>query len=222
MFDVDAVVFDFDGTLVEPSIDFEQMRQAVLRVIDTFGLDSAPYAPLHTLEAISSVKRRLAADGPDRVKVFDRAAAQAVIDIEVAAARRTRPYVGAPEMLSTLSARGYGVAIVTRNCRAAVETVLSDHPLYFDVLLTRDDVTKVKPDPEHLLAALRPLGVAGARALMCGDHAMDITAGKRIGARAVGVIPPGAGPDRFADVSPDLILERVSDLVHYVNGRRQA
>jgi phosphoglycolate phosphatase len=220
---IQALLFDFDGTLVEPSIDFVQMRRAVMDVVRTHGIDDEAQERLgltrmHLLEIIVYVQEWLAASGTPP-ESFVRQAHEAILAIEIEAASRVSAYPGVPELLDELTCRGLGVAIVTRNCRPAVEAILRRIPMHHDVLLTRDDVEHVKPDPRHLLAALDHLGVAGERSAMCGDHPMDITAGKAIGAKTIGVLQPGVDPGHFAAVAPDMILHRVTDLLDHLDGR---
>lgn len=220
---IQALLFDFDGTLVEPSIDFVQMRRAVMDVVRTHGIDDDAQERLglmrtHLLEIIVHVQEHLAASGTPP-EPFVRQAHEAILAIEIEAASRVSVYPGVPEMLDELAHRGLGVAIVTRNCRPAVEAILRRTPMRHDVLLTRDDVEHVKPDPRHLLAALEHLGVAGKCSAMCGDHPMDITAGKAIRAKTIGVLQSGVGPEHFAAVAPDMILHRVTDLLDHLDGR---
>ena len=82
----------------------------------------------------------------------------------------------------------------------------------YDVLLTRDDVEKVKPDPQHLLDALSMLDSEPEKALMVGDHMMDILAGKRAGTRTAAVLTLRSRED-FEEAAPDLILEGVAGLL---------
>jgi phosphoglycolate phosphatase len=87
--------------------------------------------------------------------------------------------------------------------------------------LTRDDVELVKPDPEHLLAALRALEVEPHHALMVGDHPMDVRAGRLAGTRTVAVLTGYSPAERFAPESPDLILDQVGDLgAHLAAGEK--
>lgn len=219
---LEAVLFDLDGTLIEPTIDFEAMNQAVRRLADAFGYPAREIPRLPALEVIVLVRQHLAVKDADRAAAFEQAAQKALLEIEIEAARRTRPYEGAAEMLCLLAERGLKVGIVTRNSRTAVEKVLERHPLHYDVLLTRDDVPHVKPDPRHLLAALERLRGCPALTAMCGDHPMDIRAGRAIGALTVGVLRPGVGPEVFAEEPPDLLLERVADLPRYLDGGIEA
>jgi phosphoglycolate phosphatase len=211
--DVRTVLFDFDGTLVEPGIDFGVMRRSVLDVVAACGVDPTPLQALPALEAIARVEALL--DVGARAD-FVACCHSAILDIELEAAARVAPYAGVPEMLDALAARGLRVGIVTRNCRRAVESILARVPLTRDVLLTRDDVPHVKPDPRHLLAALQAMGMPATGVVMCGDHPMDVQAGQAIGAVTVGVLQDGLGPGYFAGVAPDLVLQRVTDLLDHL------
>jgi phosphoglycolate phosphatase len=97
-----------------------------------------------------------------------------------------------------------------------VDRILAENPLVYDALLTRDEVTAVKPDPGHLLAALRLLGVEPRRTLMVGDHPMDVQVGRAVGTRTAAVLTGAGSPERFSEVKPDLILAQVGDLSDYL------
>ena len=49
-------------------------------------------------------------------------------------------------MLNGLREQHIKLGIVTRNCRAAIDVVFPQHPLYIDALHARDDVSHLKPD----------------------------------------------------------------------------
>ena len=214
--DARAFLFDFDGTLVQPSIDFALMRQAVLDVARHHGVAPELLTDKHVLELLRKVQTALDRADPACGRAFVEEAERTILHIELEAAERVCPYPQVPEMLAELASQGFGVGIVTRNCRAAVERILSRIPLRHDALLTRDDVEHVKPDPRHLSAALEMLDVPGERAVMCGDHPMDIVAGRGVGASTVGVLRPGVEPAYFAEAHPDLILVRVTSLLEHL------
>ncbi len=211
--DVEAVLFDFDGTLVHLNIDFAQMRADAEAILPKYGLSSERKESLYTLELIAECVRELISrDGKEMAAAFQRDAEAGIMAIEMDAARAAEVHPGVPELLEALRERGIKVGIVTRNCRAAVEHILERSPLPYDVLLTRDDVAAVKPDPAHLLAALRLLQIEPRRALMVGDHPMDIRAGRVVGARTAAVLTGYSPAERFAPEKPDLVLEQVGDL----------
>lgn len=207
-----ALLFDLDGTLIHQTIDFERMRVVVLDVVSRHGLAPGPFRTMHVLELIDRAAADLDAREAGAGARFVVAAQEVVTAIELAAAEGAEAYLGVPEFLRRLRQAGYRVGIVTRNCRPAVERALTRRPLACDVLLTRDDVPRVKPDPEHLLAALRHLGVPAQGAIMCGDHPMDVIAGRRAGTATVGILSPGLPADRFDGVHPDLVLPSVVGL----------
>jgi phosphoglycolate phosphatase len=212
--DLRACLFDFDGTLVVQVIDFDRMRALTLDVVAHHGLAREAYAGMYVLEMIERACADLggAGDATASALAFAADAQQAVLQCELEGATSSVALPGVVETLARLQARGIGVGIVTRNCREAVEQVLARTRIPHDVLLTRDDVPHVKPDPRHLLAALAHLGAAPQNAIMCGDHPMDVIAGRRAGMATVGVLPAGCPPTHFAEVAPDLVLGGVGEL----------
>ena len=207
---IDTVLFDFDGTLVEIDIDFAGMRRGVISLGLEYGVSSE--SELYVLESLEDISRRLMQQDADRAEEFRRRAEKLIVDIELEAAAEARVMLRADEALRELKHRGTSIGIVTRNCRPAVMRSLEIARFAHDALLTRDDVKRVKPDPQHLLDALNLLDSKPEKALMVGDHPMDVLAGKRAGMRAAAVLTSRPKVD-FEEVSPDLILEDVAGLL---------
>jgi len=210
---LDAVIFDLDGTLVQLTIDFDQMRAEVLEIAVCYGVEmDARRQGLLTLELIADVTAELNRSSSQRAACFEADANAAIEAIEVEAAQRADLFSGVPELLAWLRERGLKLGVITRNCRAAAGAVLESLGPLVDVVLTRDDVPAVKPDPLHLRRALEALGVRGERSLMVGDHPLDVVTGRAVGAFTAGVLRPGETPERYAGVSPDLVLTSVLEL----------
>jgi phosphoglycolate phosphatase-like HAD superfamily hydrolase len=89
-------------------------------------------------------------------------------------------------VLGWLAGRGVRTALITRNSRTSVVTVLRRHGISIDVTIARDDAPP-KPDPAPLLLACRRLEVAPGDAWMVGDGQYDVEAGAAAGVRTVWV-----------------------------------
>jgi len=204
-----AIVFDFDGTLAETKIDFALMRERVLEVVERWGLAERVSPRRYILEIVDDAAALLSLEDAAR---FRTEAGEAMVQVELLSTTTASPFPGVPETLAHLQACGRRVGIITRNCRRGVASVIDRHPLAHEVLLTRDDVVRVKPDPEHLHLALVALGVPAEAALMVGDHPTDIETGQAAGAFTAGVLTDRTTREQFEELGADLVLDSVADL----------
>lgn len=203
---ITALIFDFDGTLARPTLDFSVMRKAALAAM-RMHLDVPDRPDLPTMELLNLIGTETEAARAART-----AALNAVRDVEIDAARESRLFSFVRPMLARLKELGLAMGIITRNCPEALASIFpdaSDH----GVVLTRDDVPRVKPDPDHLARALERLGVRPEHAIMIGDHPMDITVGKRAGTLTAGVASGGHGLEELAACSPDYAEKNCGDLM---------
>lgn len=179
-----ALLFDMDGTLTVPVLDFEQIRCDV-------GVDG----PI--LEAIEAL------DADRQAQAW-----RVLHDHEARAARESELDVEAKSILNLAHQNRIPVALITRNTPASVRTVLEKHNLHFDVVITRlEKPIKPAPDPIHL--ACHRLGVKAAQSWMIGDGDHDITAGNAAGATTIWI---SHGRTRRFDARPTLTLARLGDL----------
>ena len=186
-----AVVFDMDGTITRPCLDFDAIRAEL-------GIEAGQ--PL--LEAM------------ERMTPDDRAAAEKVVQrCEAAAADASELQDGAADTLRALRARGIRVGLLTRNSRRSVETVLQKHGLTFDFIRTREDGA-FKPSAEPVLAVCRALEVPPERVLTVGDYLFDLQAGAAAGTRTALMIGDRETP-AFAGLADYVIrsLREVLDII---------
>jgi phosphoglycolate phosphatase len=139
-----------------------------------------------------------------------------LVRIEREALERATPVAGARELLLELRQRALRVGIVTRNCRPIAEDSLRRYEMPYDVLIAREDTTRVKPHPEHLLRALAALNVPPPAAVMVGDGRMDLEAGRAAGIRTVGYLTPERPADYFEDLEPHHVIHRLTDLIPWI------
>jgi sugar-phosphatase len=100
------------------------------------------------------------------------------------------------------------VAIVSASVRREIDAVLNAACLRHEVsaIVSHDDVTNGKPDPEGYLAAARLLGVEPEQMLVFEDTEVGLTAARAAGARVVGLTRT-LGPGRMSQA--DELVERI-------------
>jgi len=190
-----AVIFDLDGTLTRPNLDFDRMRAEI-------GIRT----PTPILEWLAAQ--------PERVK---ERAWDIIHRHELEAAHAAELAEGALELLALLDELQVRTGLVTRNSRCSVEIVLERFGLQFEAVVTREDC-EPKPSPEPVLECARRLGVSAGETLMVGDFYFDIHSGHAAGARTALVGTgglaafPGTGPVPEADFT----VARLSELIPIV------
>lgn len=100
-------------------------------------------------------------------------------------------YPGARQLLQAL--KGRPVALVTgSHLRRNVEHSLAKYGVdgCFDVIITGQDVTNPKPDPEGINKALEVLGGTPETAVMVGDSHKDLEAAQNAGIDSLLTYPP--------------------------------
>lgn len=205
-----AVLFDLDGTLIETHIDFPAMTQDMERLARAADVPHEVTAGKDILGLVDAAAEDVSARGGDG-PALRRAAFARLEELEVAGCARPDLLAGTREMLTALLGRGIKVGIVTRNCRRVSVGLLARFALPHHLLLTRDDVARTKPNPEHLWEALRLLGEMPQAAAMVGDHWMDIQAGVRAGCAATLGVLGRHDADWFAPCPPTAVARDLAE-----------
>ncbi|PKN52010.1 MAG: hypothetical protein CVU55_09725 [Deltaproteobacteria bacterium HGW-Deltaproteobacteria-13] len=213
---IKTIIFDFDGTLAKLNIDFHQMREAVRKLILSYGIDGNELRTDYVLEMISGAETILNRQSAEKAKKFISEATDAIEKIEMEAADHGELFGRTRELLNTLASREISCGIITRNCAKAVKIVFPDILSCCPVVVCRNDVKKVKPHPEHLNTALNKLGGSPRNTLMVGDHPLDIQTGRNAGTRTCGVLSGRCPKDDFIKAGADLILPQAADLLDII------
>lgn len=182
----DGVIFDMDGTLIAPLLDFVAIR-AELGIAPQDGI-------IEAIDAMPPPRRRQAA--------------QRLLEHELSAARRAELLDGAAQTLEAIKSAGLKTALLTRNARAAMEIVIERFALEFDLALSRED-GPIKPEPDGILRACKAMGIAPQRTVCVGDFHYDILAANAAGAFSV-LLARAARPD-FADQA-DYVIKELTEL----------
>ena len=177
-FDVDAVLLDMDGTLVDSTA-------VVVRLWRTWaarhGVDAEALLAVSHGRRGDEVVAQFAPPGLDREAELAWLAARELVERDDIVA-----VPGAAALLAALPPDR--IAVVTSATRelTAVRMRAAALPLP-RVLVGADDVVHGKPDPEGYQRAARLLGVDPARCLVVEDAPAGLEAGRAAGARVIAV-----------------------------------
>ncbi|HEV3170844.1 MAG TPA: HAD-IA family hydrolase [Actinocrinis sp.] len=199
-FEVDALLVDMDGTLIDSTA-------SVLRgwkvLAEEFAIPADRFAavPRHGRPAVEILRELV---DPERV---DRAAAR-LDELEISDVDGIVPLPGAVALLSAAPAGT--LAVVTSAGRGLATARLRAAGLTAPVLVTADDVARGKPDPEPFLLGAELLGAKPARCLVLEDAPAGLAAGRAAGAACIAVAATHHAGDLDADVVvPDLSALRI-------------
>ncbi len=162
MNNIRAVLFDMDGTLTAPNIDWKQLRQRV-GVPEGVGI----------MEHIYS----LSAEEAHRADLVVR-------DIEMASVQSAEANDGLTDLFQRLDETSWRRALITNNHKRAMEHVVDTFDLRFDLLLSREDAL-LKPAPDLLNLALERFDLAPDQAVFIGDGRYDREASAAAGVRYI-------------------------------------
>lgn len=125
------------------------------------------------------------------------------------------PFPGALFEVEWLRGARIPIAIVTSKGREMTDRSLSVCALdiHFEHVVTADDVTRGKPDPEPIHRALELLGVsASSRVLFVGDSPHDVDAGRAAGVSTVGVTWGVSTASMLDQAAPDYRIRHFEEL----------
>jgi HAD superfamily hydrolase (TIGR01549 family) len=152
-----GVIFDMDGTITEPYLDFARIREEV---------DVGERDLLDHLQD---------ADETERARLF------AILRrFEVAGVENAKLNRGARELLDFLSAQGLPTALLTRNSRQSLDGVCRKLGLQFDISFSREEGPH-KPAPDAIWEIARRWNAKPSELLMVGDYKWDLMCARNAG-----------------------------------------
>jgi HAD superfamily hydrolase (TIGR01549 family) len=218
------VLFDLEDTLIQtPWADPEQVtifRQETRRMLIELGV---PSTILRGIER-STIMRNKASEyieqkcNEKEANRLKREMDSFLAGYEQDSARKSELFSDSIPTLKKLKNRKVKIGLVTNTSASVVELVFRRFDLtgFFDIVITRESVRRMKPDSEGVLLALERLGES--RFFMVGDLMFDVIAAKSAGGVAILVIRPEQANTQHlykglsAEVERTMRIDRKSDL----------
>ena len=200
---IQAVIFDKDGTLEDSQVFLRELGQKRSRLIDAqipgigepllmaFGINGEKLDPTGLIAVGSRRETEIAAAayiaetgrGWLESLAIARSAFEEADRYLKDAANTTPLFVGSLDVLKFLCEAGLKLGILSAASTARVQAFVKRHQLEPYIQLQQGvDEGPSKPDPTLFLQACQTLGVAPASTLMVGDSAGDIEMARRAGA----------------------------------------
>ncbi|HYD61141.1 MAG TPA: phosphoglycolate phosphatase [Noviherbaspirillum sp.] len=219
---INAVLFDFDGTLLHTAPD---IAAAVNRMLAARGLPALAEEQITKMIGRGSpilIERVFHALGIAATPGDRSAALQAFQEYyEDISGTRARPYPDTTGALETLRRMDLKLAVVTNKYhRFAVRLLQQFHlsPL-FDLVVGGDTLEARKPDPQPILHACDCLGVSVSQSLYIGDSPIDVEAARAAGMPVFCVTHGYREGQPASALDCDGLLDSLADVPAMITGR---
>ena len=214
---VDAVIFDLDGTILDSIGIYYQIIEIVFQHLDM---------PMPSEDKL----REAAKTGdfewdevlPDRTRqekdrLIKKAGAVVAEIYPKMFEKKVQLTPRAKETLEHISQKGIKMGLVTSTPRQNL--IFKRHPLanagieeLLEVVIAADDVPRKKPAADPLLECSRRLGIRAEDSVYVGDSRTDVQAGIAAGMKTVAVLTGFDLKDALKRENPDAVIDSIADL----------
>jgi len=190
-----GVIFDMDGTLTVPAINFVLMRQRL-------GIPKGDV--LSIISEYTPEKKKIALD------IIE------VVEAEGRANMKIQP--GAADLVKFLQGSGYNTGLITRNSTSAISYFSNIFGFLFNPAISRD-FQPCKPAPDSAIHICNTWNIDAKNILFVGDYADDVTCGQKAGT-ATCLLENFSNtntPEWRALCKPDLHVKSLLDLLQILH-----
>jgi HAD superfamily hydrolase (TIGR01549 family) len=214
-----AILFDLEGTLVqsieENPEDIKEFKEKLFRKLVMLGIQPNRLEGIHTSALMQNAAFEIVEetftfrDATDFRLELD----EFLENFEMNWAFHSKLFSDARSTLSKLG-RYYNLGIVTNTSRHAADTMLLTYGIreFFGIVVTRDDVKRLKPHPEGVQFALRSL--KERKFFFVGDSSYDSIAAKKAGGCSIIV---KRDPAKVLKFHPDYVVASLRKIPQLIN-----
>lgn len=208
-----AVLFDMDGILYDSEQAYMKGTLAVMRSLGYTGPEEKLYQVIGT--TMDGTYRIMSDLLDGRVGVSEIEEANEAFYRRNPIDFRSIMFDGVGECLKQLKDEGYRLAVCSSSPKETVRSSLEvlDIAKYFEVMISADEVTKAKPDPQIYLEAAEKLHVLPQECAVYEDSRIGIEAGKNAGMTVIARQDLRFGQDQS---EADYIVRDIYEMVRTV------
>jgi HAD superfamily hydrolase (TIGR01509 family) len=180
---ITCVLFDLDGVLVDAT---EWHYVALNRALALFGFDITRYEHLSDYNGLPTRKKlqMLSVEKGLPAALHNTLSRLKQVYTRDEILTRCRPVFEKEYMLSRLRQEGYRMAVCSNSIRESLEMMVHQSGLddYFEFLVSNEDDSRSKPDPEIYAAGMARMRVTPAETIIVEDSPHGVEAARRSGA----------------------------------------
>ncbi len=218
-----GIIFDLDSTLIQAEIDFVEMKQHMIALLEKYGHPSGTLSPTSqtTVQIMENAQQEWVQQKKPEHEC-DKLLAQIeqiMNEGELAAIGNLTEIEGTREAIKKLKDLGLKLAILTRSHHAyAVQALdklaISDQ---FDLILGRDETPEPKPYKGAIDHTVKLMNLTVDDVAMIGDHQIDRDSAINSGCLFIGVATGRRGLKSWKnETAPEHYLPSVAELPEYL------
>lgn len=209
------ILFDLDGTIIKSTFQPREAKAAVIDELRKLGISNN----INTDETMMDIIEKASMQIKKKKELPWEKARRRINDIldrfDVEALSRSELIHNSKPTLSLLKDKGLRLGIVTNSGRKGAKLFLENSGLenYFDVIVTRNDMQKMKPSGEGIVKAIDTLGCKRNQVMYVEDSWVDVRSAKNAGVVAVAITGGLSPSERLRQESPDIIINSLGELL---------
>ena len=207
-------IFDLDGTLLDTIGDLAEACNYMLSLRGLGSHTREEYAKMVGNGILNLVKRALPED--KRTDEYVAAAREDFLDYYTANIDRyTRPYEGIREVLHTLEADGWNLAVASNKFDEGTQKLV--HTIFpevaFKAIYGNKEGFPLKPDAALLQLIMDECDTVAETTVMIGDSGVDIQTAKNAGVRSIGCSWGFRPRTELEEYHADYIVDTPADIL---------
>jgi beta-phosphoglucomutase len=203
---IKAVIFDMDGVLIDAK---EWHYESLNKALSLFGAEISRYDHLVTFDGLPTKKKleMLSLEGriPRGLHGFiNNLKQQYTMDL---VQMYCKPVFQHQYALSKFKNEGYSLAVCSNSIRKSIEVMMEKSNLldFLNFIISNQDVTNGKPDPEMYNLAIKKLGLTPKECIIVEDNENGIKAALASGANLLKV-------DNITEVNYFNIIKKIKEI----------